>query len=1466
MSHLFKTIFAATAITLLISASPIFSQTLTPVKAESISTEDSCAGFKVLLPKFFPLTGSDASAIKTFDVNNDGVHDLLVTLPNDNKIAVQLGDGEGGISTTAYFDTGANPKDLDLGDFNRDGEIDVITANASANKFSLLLGDGAGNFSLYASYTSEFSPQLLKAGYFDNDGYLDVAVANGSTLKIFKGNRDLTFNQISNITTAYDPRKIISSDFNGDGKTDLAISFFGGGAGSEVRVYLGQGDGNFNLTKTFPGIQAAALSAADMDGTGTPDLIANDFQTARFLTYKGNGDGTFQEPIISNIGSVYGSEIIDFNDDGKLDLVSGGGAIFLGDGLGGFSFLTNGGTEGSASSVGVADFNSDNVLDIAVISSNGNPNNGTSIVINKRAGKIVGGPLFYVNRPYEVDSADFNLDGRFDFVTTNAYNNLVFVYLQNEQGGFAPANPSGISLGIGFNAGPFSVTTADFNGDNKPDFAAPDGYSGKVVVFIGNGDGTFVKNVFSLSSTGVRPSDVRTGDFNNDGKTDIIVLNSSSRDYSVLLNDGAGGFNLLPGVNISFDATNNVVAIGDITNDGKLDLVVGRPAVGELIYLTGNGDGTFVRQPWIIAGLGNVSSLILTDLNNDRHLDLIIGGNQRMIVTFGVGNGGFFNPVSYPISGYINDLELQDFDLDGIKDLVAAAGDPTNSIIFFKGVGNGAYNQGVTMSVNVTPTSITSKDFNSDGKPDFVFSSASGGRVSVVYNETNISSCLSVNDAQVNEGNSGTTNISFEVKLSNAASQPVSVDYKTIGRTAESSADFVQTSGNLVFPAGTTTQTVNLTVNGDVLDEDDETFTLTLSNPSNVVITDGVGVARIIDNDSPPGLSIGNASVVEGDTGTTILSLPVNLSGASGRRIKAQVSTEAVTAASNQDYQSISEKIFFDAGEVSKNILISVNPDYRVEPDETLNVNLTAPVNVNLTNNQATATILNDDVGGVIQFSASSVSVSESGSTAAIIVSRTDGNASDVVVQYNTIDGTAKAGKDYQTVTGNLTFGANETSKTISVPILNDALNEDTETFSLSLQNVSGGGTLGGQTSITVNLQDNDPLPQLSVSNYSVAEGNSGLTTINLSLNLLAVSGREVSIKYATQNGTAAEPNDYLSATGTVNFAAGETSKTIQLSIVGDATFEPDETFNFVLSNAVNGEISNGFANITILNDDAAPKRPSFDFDGDGKSDISVFRPSLGSWYLLQSSNNSFFGLSFGLGTDVIAPADYDGDSKTDFAVFRADTGNWYLQQSKNGFAGVQFGQNGDIPVPSDYDGDGKADIAVYRPSTGGWYRLNSSNGQFVAVAFGTAEDKPTVGDFDGDGKADIAVFRPSTANWFCLNSSNNQFVAVPFGAADDKLTPADFDGDGKTDIAVYRPSTGGWYRLNSSNGEFVAVGFGTAEDKPVAADYDGDGKADIAVFRPSDGNWYLLRSTAGFAAIRFGQANDNPIPNAFVP
>ena len=290
-----------------------------------------------------------------------------------------------------------------------------------------------------------------------------------------------------------------------------------------------------------------------------------------------------------------------------------------------------------------------------------------------------------------------------------------------------------------------------------------------------------------------------------------------------------------------------------------------------------------------------------------------------------------------------------------------------------------------------------------------------------------------------------------------------------------------------------------------------------------------------------------------------------------------------------------------------------------------------------------------------------------------------------------------------------------------------------------------------------------------------------------------------------------------------------------------------------------------GLVSIVRYNGDTPliSQRKAFDFDGDGKSDVSVFRPSASNWYLLQSQAG-FSAAQFGNSNDLIAPADFDGDGKTDIAVFRPSDGAWYrLNSSNNQFVALQFGQNGDLPRPGDFDGDGRADIAVFRPSTGAWYWLNSSNGQFNGVQFGANGDIPLVADFDGDGKSDISVFRPSTGSWYWLNSSNRQFSAIAFGANGDVPTAADYDGDGKSDVSVFRPSTGSWYRLNSSNGQFIGLQFGQNGDVPAATDFDGDGKADIAVFR--DGSWYILQSQAGFTGVQFGANADKPIPAAFL-
>jgi len=277
-------------------------------------------------------------------------------------------------------------------------------------------------------------------------------------------------------------------------------------------------------------------------------------------------------------------------------------------------------------------------------------------------------------------------------------------------------------------------------------------------------------------------------------------------------------------------------------------------------------------------------------------------------------------------------------------------------------------------------------------------------------------------------------------------------------------------------------------------------------------------------------------------------------------------------------------------------------------------------------------------------------------------------------------------------------------------------------------------------------------------------------------------------------------------------------------------------------------------------------KEVYINFDGDGKTDIAVYRSSNSWWIIVPSSGASPYAVAWGATGDIPVPGDYDKDGKTDIAVYRPSNGWWMIVPSSNPSApyAVGWGASSDIPLPGDYDGDGKTDIAVYRSSNGWWIIVPSSGAAPYAVAWGASSDILVPGDYDKDGKTDIAVYRPSNGWWMIVPSSNPSApYAVGWGASSDIPVPGDYDGDGKTDIAVYRPSNGWWMIVPSSNPSApYAVGWGASSDIPVPGDYDGDGKTDIAVYRPSNGWWIIVPSSNPSApyAVGWGASSDIPV------
>ena len=287
-----------------------------------------------------------------------------------------------------------------------------------------------------------------------------------------------------------------------------------------------------------------------------------------------------------------------------------------------------------------------------------------------------------------------------------------------------------------------------------------------------------------------------------------------------------------------------------------------------------------------------------------------------------------------------------------------------------------------------------------------------------------------------------------------------------------------------------------------------------------------------------------------------------------------------------------------------------------------------------------------------------------------------------------------------------------------------------------------------------------------------------------------------------------------------------------------------------------------------------------FNFDGAAgsmMSDYAVFRLQAGVWWIFESLTGNVRAEKWGVVTDYLVPGDYDGDGSADLAVWRPATeprpgdpppGFWVLRSSDNTYFMQEWGIKTDYPVQGDFDGDDRADMTVFRSSTATFWTIRSSDASASAVKWGQSGDFTVPADYDGDGKTDFAVQRSVAGDgvFWILKSSDLSVMTIPFGLGIDMVIPGDYDHDGKGDLCLHRYTNDTFYWLRSSDGQVGSVQWGVWGDQLVAGDYTENMGSDITIWRPQEGNFYTYDPVNGSTTVfHWGKQGDAPVGRSSV-
>ncbi|PYV00917.1 MAG: hypothetical protein DMG26_14635, partial [Acidobacteria bacterium] len=687
-------------------------------------------------------TGRNSSALAAADFNGDGKPDLAVANFTDNTVSILLGKPEGTFVRQVVYPTGNAPKALVAADFNGDGKLDLATVNNSngAGSVSILVGNGNGTFRSHVDYATGDHSTGVVAADFNRDGKVDLAVANDydNSVSILLGNGDGTFQSQPQVSVGANPIQIQTADFNGDGKADLITlnaCTICSTVSPTISVLLGVGDGTFSRKDSPAGNSPSGLAVGDFNGDGKTDVAIAETYAFSLLVLLGNGDGTFPKSTTVPV-SFHPTLVVagDFNHDGKADLAVSSQrfhvpvdiALILGNGDGTFAQPVNVNVGQTPYDFVIEDFNADGQADLALVANS----DSVSILLgqgNETFGNRVVFPLATGSGPALV--ADFSADGKPDIAVAESGSPTgeVSVMLGKGDGTFQNALNSPLA-----SSAAYSTVSGDFNGDGKIDIAAITSDTSSFssfYVLLGNGDGTFQSPVstFPAIGPGIFLEGLAAGDFNGDGKTDLALvtfnINGTDVGLIVYISSGDGTFQAAAQYSTSglFDPPLSIPSViaADFNDDHKLDLAVTDGGNQMVSVFIGNGDGTFRGPAPYPTGLSVTTTLAAADFNGDGKVDLAVGGQNGVSILPGNGDGTFGSDID--TTGFnLGQLTVADFNTDGKPDLGGSIDNGSLAFVLVNN-GDGTFRTPVTLPVQGSFT-VAAADFNSDGSLDLAVS------------------------------------------------------------------------------------------------------------------------------------------------------------------------------------------------------------------------------------------------------------------------------------------------------------------------------------------------------------------------------------------------------------------------------------------------------------------------------------------------------------------------------------------------------------------------------------------------------------------------------------------------------------------------------------------------------------------------------------------------------------------------